>query len=180
VETKRHKYIWPLILSLTVLPAIFYVAIWQNVGFVQTSTSSRMLLSEIAWSSWLTSPILGHGPGTFIDIVGQTFVFVVEFGSPLDSHGFAQKLLVEQGALGLLAYFGVLAYFLWYLIRFFRHENNDRTKFQTLCFVLIFSSMIVFELFSTSYYQARFWLPLGVALAFIKLNQETVTAKQIN
>ena len=180
VETKRHKYIWPLVLSLTILPAIFYIAVWQNVGFVQTSTSSRLVLSGIAWSSWLSSPILGHGPGTFIDIVGQTFVFVVEFGSPLDSHGFAQKLLVEQGALGLLSYFGLLAYFLWYLVREFSRENNDRTKFQILCFVLIFSSMIIFELFSTSYYQARFWLPLGVALSFIRLKNAPPRIKQIS
>ncbi len=64
----------------------------------QSSNSTRLMLTQIAMQVFETSPIFGGGAGTFLERVGSTQVFLIEYGDPLDSHGFIQKIAAETGA----------------------------------------------------------------------------------
>jgi len=150
-----------------VVPLALYSSVWKNVSWVQSSNYNRLVLSEISWNAFAESPWIGHGPGAFQDIVGNTFVFVVDFGDPLDSHGFVQKILVEHGGLGLLAYVAFLIALMLIFFVAWSQEKNKKEQMQLLSLFIMYIGIIVFELFSTSYYLSRVWIPIGIALAAV-------------
>jgi len=158
-----------LLVGFILLPLVFYFSVWQNISWVQGSNVSRIALSEISWGAFKQMPIIGHGVGSFMSIIGSTFVFVVEFGDPLDSHGFIQKIIVEQGALGLLSFGLFIVYIFAVMIRAFQSVHREKDKMYLLCFILLIAGITLFELFSTSYYLSRMWVPIGVALAGARL-----------
>jgi putative inorganic carbon (hco3(-)) transporter len=148
---------------------LFYLVIWHNVTMVQGSTSSRWLMSQISWYYFLENPIIGNGLNTFSELVGSTFVYNVEFGDPLDSHGLVQKLSTESGILGLLTYLGLLGFFVRFYIERFKRIKDYDSRFVVLLLIVIVFGALFFQFFSTSYYLAKLWLPIGLAYAGIKL-----------
>ncbi|OGF31343.1 hypothetical protein A2223_03385 [Candidatus Falkowbacteria bacterium RIFOXYA2_FULL_35_8] len=169
----------PLIILFMALPALFYFSVWQEIDWVRSSNTSRLALTEIAWDAFLQHPIIGNGAGSFQSIVGDTFAFIVDFGDPLDSHGFVQKIAVEQGILGLIFYLGFLLYLTRLFIRAFGSERDEQEKFEILCFFMLFAGIILFELFSTSYYLPRVWIPIAVALAGLNLYDNKLFKKTL-
>jgi O-antigen ligase len=170
---RRHlvnRYVLAAIIFVVLLSLLtLYFAILQNIDWIQTSNANRLLLSHISLVAFWEHPFIGHGPNTFQDVVARTFVYTVEFGEPLDSHGFVQKLMVETGAFGLLTFLLLLGSIAKKIWREFAIAKNGRVRTMISCFIVLLFGLVTFEFFSTSYYLAAMWLPLGVALVGSKL-----------
>lgn len=169
---KYHPRISRLAYAAVALVLIFavllsYFVIWQNISWVQTSNANRILMTKIAFNSFLDHPIIGNGLNTFQQIVGRAFVYRVEFADPLESHGFVQKLSTETGVLGLGSFLALLGYLFYYYFQTYRKAKNQKAPEIILCFIMMISGLVVFELFSTSYFLATMWLPIGVGMAGI-------------
>lgn len=158
-----------IFLSLIAITPIFWkMNILQdnNTG----STASRLLLSEISYKAWLEKPLFGHGSGEFINLVGADIRFTANHGAPMDSHGLIQKVLAENGLVGLIAWLGIL----FYLARFgFLAVRKYYPKVKwVLPFALAAGGGIFFQLFNTSYYKGRVWLPLILFVIAIEMSEK--------
>jgi len=158
-----------LLLGLTLLIlVIVYVFFWAQISAVKGSDSSRWLMTSVAWYHFTNHPVIGNGLNTFNDLVGRTFVYAVEFGDPLDSHGFVQKLLAETGLIGLITFVILLGYIFKELLNGYLDSFGEK-KLMILLLIVMASGVVFFQLFSTSYFLAKMWLPLGVCLTGVKL-----------
>lgn len=170
---RRHlvnRYVLAAIIIAVILSLLFvYFAFWQNIDWIKTSNANRLLLTHISLNAFWEHPFIGHGLNTFQDIVARTFVYTVEFGDPLESHGFMQKMMTETGGFGLIAFLILLASVARKLWQGFMVSKGATTKAIVSCFIVLFCGLVTFEFFSTSYFLAIMWLPLGVALAGTKL-----------
>lgn len=131
----------------------------------QSSNSTRLMLTQIATELFLSSPIVGAGAGTFLERVGSTQVFLLEYGAPLDSHGFLQKIAAETGLFGLFA----LALLVWQIGQLFWKTQRSMTdavwRRAHLLLIVGATGAFVYQLFNTDYWSAKLWLPIGIALA---------------
>lgn len=137
---------------------------------VQGSTASRTVMTAVAISLFRDHPILGVGPGTFIDHLGAVRAFTDDFGAPIEAHGLLQKIGAEMGLLGLLA-FG------WFTLRLVQiitgtihaaeRGGSDRERIFLSCAPA--ASLLIYVLFTTTYYSAKLWLPIGYCFAFLWL-----------
>ncbi|MEK7159707.1 MAG: O-antigen ligase family protein [Patescibacteria group bacterium] len=170
---RRHlvnRYVLAAIIFVVILVlAIFYFTVWQNIDWIKTSNANRLLLTHISLSAFWEHPFIGHGLNTFQDIIGRTFVYTVEFGEPLESHGFVQKLMTETGSFGLITFLILLGSVAQRLWQGFLATKGTTAKAIVSCLIILFCGLVTFEFFSTSYFLAIMWLPLGVALAGVKL-----------
>lgn len=130
----------------------------------QSSNSTRWMLTDIAYQSFLQYPLLGSGAGTFIWQVGSARIFYQEFGDPLDAHGFIQKMAVETGILGLMAYAAFLVFLiLWaknYLV-----DLKGNARLAGYALVTSAGGAIGYQFLNTAYWSAHMWLPIGIMLA---------------
>jgi O-antigen ligase len=153
-----------LTVLLFLLPIVWYMSIFLTSNTVKSSNDARLEMSKISMFYTLEKPWLGHGPGTFIYLLADTEIFRYEYGDPLDSHGIVQKILIEEGIIGLVA-FSIFIYLilrlLWQVLNSVKKEDNEYLV--TALFVMIVGSL-TFQLFNTSYYKAVLWLPLGISL----------------
>lgn len=151
-------------------PLILYMVVFIRSPIVISSNATRFDLSGIAWSAFKEHPLLGNGVGSFMPLVGETRVFGLEYGDPLDAHGVLQKLIAEVGLFGTLAF---MVFVCWCLTRVWRawNERSANSASRALLFCLFLSAMgsFVFQLFNTSYYGAHLWLPVGLALTAARL-----------
>ncbi len=152
------------IVALVFIPILGYMAYFLQTSIVSSSNSARYAASEVAWFYTLRHPVIGNGPGSYQKLLGDTYAYTLDFGDPLEAHGFIQKILVEEGFLGL-------SFFLLFLmaILVFLYDKQatvaEEDRPLAIAFFLMPLGMMVFELFNTSYFQSVFWLPLGVAVA---------------
>ncbi|NQT49955.1 O-antigen ligase family protein [Candidatus Kuenenbacteria bacterium] len=169
----RHKVdkyaIVAIILILILAPTLFYFTSGHQIDWVKTSDANRVLMTKIALYNFSEHPIIGNGLNSFQLLVGGTFVYSVEFGDPLESHGFVQKLLTESGLLGLITFLMLLGYIFYKYIGAYKNAASEHFQLIILCLIMMLSGIVIFELFSTSYYLATMWLPIGIGLAGVKL-----------
>ncbi len=155
-----------LVATVLLLPLAAIMFAFSSTATVQGSTSTRLMLTEIAVSLWRASPIVGMGAGTFVDRVGSTSVFLIEYGAPLDSHGLVQKLLAETGVIGIAA----MAWFVWAAFRVVRVTRHRFAAYPlelrvfTILAISAFGAL-VYQLFNTNYWSGKLWLPIGIMLA---------------
>jgi len=150
---------------LILIPLGFVMTSIASSSVATSSNSSRFALSEIAWEVFLTSPWIGSGAGTFIERVGSAQVFWIEYGTPLDSHGFLQKLGAETGVFGLLGLALVL-------LAYARASREGLTRLpegpvRRAAFLLVAAALgaVAYQLFNTNYWTGKMWLPIGLSLA---------------
>lgn len=159
-----------IVLALVVIPTAFYFTVWHNLDFLQASNANRVMMTKIAAYNFAQHPIIGNGLNSFQRLLGSTFAYTVEFANPLDSHGFVQKILTESGILGLIAFIIFIGYlFRRYLKAFFIAKRLPINSDIILVFIAMFCGIVAFELFSTSYFIAKTWLPIGIGLIGVKL-----------
>jgi O-antigen ligase len=127
-------------------------------------------MTSVAWYHFTNHPFVGNGLNSFNDLVGKTFLYSVEFGDPLESHGFMQKLLSETGLLGFLGFVVLLLKIFKDLLHAYLNSFGTN-KLMILLLIMMSCGAVFFQLFSTSYFLSQMWLPLGVSLAGIKLYQ---------
>ncbi len=159
------KYIGAIIgLGIIMIPLALYQVQFSFSTTAENSNTTRWMLTEIAWTAFTEHPIIGSGAGTFIWRVGNAQVFLIEFGAPLDAHGFIQKLIAEVGGFGLLAYLLVLAMSARYA---WIRMKDLHGKPLVVCYLLAASASgaVVYQLFNTAYWTSHLWLPIGLLLA---------------
>lgn len=169
---KSIKKIAPALIALALIfiPAIFLMFGFLNTPIVESSNANRIQLTQIALDKFQEHPIFGSGVGTFIESVSQDEWYIIDFGVPLEAHGVIQKLIAETGIFGLLTFSFLLFCLLKYLINVYRQIPQDsQWKLIMICLILSVVGSIVFQLFNTSYYVSKMWLPIGIALSASKL-----------
>ncbi len=163
---RLRKYAASLVIAcLCLLPLALIMVSISGSNVAQSSNLTRVSLLEIAINVFEASPLIGGGAGTFLDRVGSAYIFQLEYGSPLDAHGFLQKLAAETGIAGLLAFAAVCAEFAW-IIRSGWHCIATVPARRAMVFLVTGAGgAIIYQLFNTNYWTAKMWLPIGIALA---------------
>jgi len=161
-----------IVLAILVAVPLLYFLVWNQMDWVAESNRNRLLMTDISLNNFLKHPAIGNGLNTFQSLVGNTQVYVVEFGDPLESHGFLQKLLVETGLFGTLAFLSFVGYLFYVFLTAYNRAAEERQRLTAMCLLMMFTGLFVMELFSTSYFIATIWLPIGVGLAGTRLIRE--------
>lgn len=155
---------------------LFFIIVFVSPFFVKmislqeaniSSTENRVLLTQISVEAFLEKPFFGHGSGSFISLVGNNVRFVAKYGDPLDSHGFGQKVLAENGIIGTLA----LLLFLFLIFRkLYFGVIRNKGDYKLLLALLIASfGGYFYQIFNTSYYKGRVWFPIALALIALEI-----------
>ncbi|MBM3204606.1 O-antigen ligase family protein [Candidatus Uhrbacteria bacterium] len=179
---RRHVAV-VVFLLLAFLPLVGFMVLFTSQSGVASSTDTRAMLSSIALDQFRGSPIFGVGAGTFVQRVSSVWLFHFEFGGPLDSHGILQKLAAETGLLGLAAF----VFLLVCLIKRITHHlpppptpppaggvpsriaGVDRSVYFYLVAAVI--GAFVYQLFNTTYWTPKLWLPVGILFAYHGISQ---------
>jgi O-antigen ligase len=160
------------IVLIIAAPLIGYMYFFTTSEQVQSSNVNRMVLNDIALEMFREYPLFGQGAGTFVGTVERNRIYIEEFGAPLDAHGFIQKIGSELGAFGLATYLGMLAYVIWFIFREYRrHDRTDDWSYLLISLLMMAVGTIFFQLFQTSYFVAKLWFPLGVAMAAVYISR---------
>lgn len=147
-------------LALLILPIFWRMQILQADN--TSSTENRVLLTEIAYQNWQEQPIIGQGSGRFTDLVSNNIRFTAKYGSPIDSHGFLQKIAAETGILGLAAWFFLLIIVGQQAFRGIKKYHAHAPWLLPLWIAA--GGGIFFQVFNTSYYKGKVWLLITLAL----------------
>lgn len=150
-------------LALLACVGLAYMGIFLTSSVVSSSDVSRLEVTKMVIFYATRAPVFGYGPGSFIPVLSDTFVHIVEFGDPLDAHGFIQKVVLEEGFLGL-AFF--ILFLLSILVILFRTQKQNTDVLSKVLFLMCLGA-ITFQLFNTSYFNSVMWLPLGIALTSV-------------
>lgn len=160
-----------LIGTLFFSPLAVYMLFFSARSEVQGSTDARAMLTGIAWELFQQSPLIGVGAGSFANRVQGTWAFVYEYGATLDSHGYLQKLMPETGILGLVAFLSVVGVLVWYSYCAWQElkagPRTERFVFAYLCTGVL--GAFIYQLFNTTYWTPKLWLPVGIALAATRI-----------
>lgn len=158
---------------LLILGAMMYSLI--NSPIVASSNRNRLELLRVSLETFNRHPLVGQGVGTFQKIVSYDSTYTLEYGMPMESHGFIQKIITETGLLGLVFFILIIFFFLKKVFLSFQQEKHY--LFWGLLVVIIGS--FVFQLFNTSYYVSKLWLPIGLALAAINIYYPNLFKKNV-
>ncbi|MSU75691.1 MAG: hypothetical protein EXS55_04225 [Candidatus Magasanikbacteria bacterium] len=159
-----EEWWWAFVVALPVFGYLIYFLITSTAA--AGSTAARLSLTDIAFYLWREHPIVGQGVGTFVDKLADIKVFSLEFGAPLDAHGVVQKLLAEQGLLGLITFTIFIGWIIRTILARYRDKNytdEARTAYFVSFFLVL--SPLIFQLFNTQYYSSKMWVPISLAIA---------------
>jgi O-antigen ligase len=175
-KSVRNLFELGALIFLILSPLVVYGYIFMTSEIVRSSNLNRIALTKIALETFSNHPIVGAGAGTFVEQVASDKWYVVDFGNPSEAHGVVQKLLAETGLLGFATFFALLGYVMWRVVSAYRVLGSGSSyKYVLLALVLSSLGSIVFQLFNTSYFVSKLWLPLGVALAAARLADEELS-----
>jgi len=171
-QTKKQT---PRRLVLFIVGALILLSplAWKMGQLQQENTSStenRWLLTKIAIEAFQDKPYMGYGSGEFINLVDDNLRFKAKYGPAIDSHGMLQKVLAENGAFGLAAWIFIIAALLkhfWFALQKYYHRN-----LWLLPVIIAGLGGLFFQLFNTSYYKGKVWLPIALALVAINLIEQ--------
>jgi O-antigen ligase len=159
---------WVLVILILILIVSMGLFLQSNV--ILSSDANRLFQWKIGLEMFKLNPLWGAGIGSFIQVLNHDPYYAFEFGSALDAHGLVLKLLSELGLFGLLTFF---IFILAILVKSMKVYQNLKQHPATLWFfgslMLSAFSIVFFQLFNTSYYTAKMWLPLGLLVAALKL-----------
>ncbi len=158
---------------LIISPLLWKMSVLQDNN--TSSTENRVLLTEIAIDAFKENPLIGKGSGEFVNLVGDNIRFRAKYGAPVDSHGMLQKLLAENGIIGLGAWLFILIYL---AVTAFKALKRYYPKLKwMLPFCLAAGGGLFFQLFNTSYFKGRVWLPIVLFLMAIQFSDEIYARK---
>ena len=154
------------------LPIIIYMGLFLfQAPIVIGSTISRWESLKVVWFYFVRHPWFGYGPGMYLPIFNEVNVLWWEYGDPLESHGFLQKIALEHGVVGLILFSGFI-FFVGYKLYVGLKQTSG---YYQLMYQIILTTMcmgLVFQLFNTSYYRSVMWIPIGLVVVGIKLIKE--------
>lgn len=159
-----------IITSFAILLTLLVPFGWKMYQLQQSNTSStenRWLLTSISWQSFQEKPLIGFGSGNYINLVDDNIRFKAKYGEAIDSHGIIQKIAAENGLLGLFAWLLVFIDLLRISLRTLKQYAKSYPWVLPLW--LAAGGGIFFQLFNTSYYKGKVWLPIAIFLAAVRL-----------
>ncbi|HLD60770.1 MAG TPA: O-antigen ligase family protein [Patescibacteria group bacterium] len=168
----RHEGYWKEIkrrahYAFAIAPLFAYLMYFLiTSSVVSGSTSTRSNLLDMALFLFRQDPLIGQGVGTFTGRVTEFRAYQYEFGEVLDAQGIVQKLLAEQGMLGLVTFSLFTGWILMVILRRY-HSKDYSPEARGAYFVAIFLvlSPLIFQLFNTQYYTSKMWMPIALAIA---------------
>lgn len=161
----RKIFMYSFTTLLVFMPLLIFMFLFSQQSFVMSSTQARAFLLNIALDAFGDHPFIGNGPGTFIRIVQKNTFYTMEFGSGMEAHGFLQQIGAEQGTLGVMTFLLLIGFVLTKIWKAYRTYSQDPYWNYVLLSVFIASTgSVLFQLFQTSYYNSKLWVPLGVSL----------------
>ncbi len=161
------SYLFYILLILST-PALYLMYKLLTSRIATSSDLNRLKLIEIALMMFNKHPWIGSGVGTFTTVVAQVKWYIIEYWVVLDAHGFLFKTLAETGLVGAISFIGFLVYILYALFKAYNKNRKTKHEWLLLGVLLVAVAGITFQFFSTSYYIAKFWFPLGLALTGLK------------
>ncbi|MFH1098857.1 MAG: O-antigen ligase family protein [Candidatus Uhrbacteria bacterium] len=171
------KRIVLLALPLVALVALA-VGVFSMTTVARSSNINRLRLTEIALAQFRAHPLVGGGVGTFMETVSRDRWYIADFGKPQEAHGLVQKLLAETGALGLITFLWLLVAVVHRLLDVYRRATvSPAWRLILLALLLSAAGSIIFQLFNTSYFVSKMWLPLGIALAAARLAEQGIALR---
>lgn len=171
-----HNIVVLILFSLFLItPLAWRMSFLQSENY--GSTASRLLLNNIAIKAWQAKPLFGHGSGEFINLVAADIRFTANHGAPMDSHGFLQKILAENGSFGLVAWIFILIYVARFA--FLAVQKYYPQVKWVLPFALAVGGGLFFQFFNTSYYKGKVWLPLVLFIIAIELSEKNQRKKYV-
>ncbi len=141
---------------------IFQQRLWELIALDPYSSvvwRFRLWKDIIPISMW--QPWLGYGTGTFTNLV--EFYRGFKWGS-LEAHNDYLKIFVENGILGLIAYFWLIASLLFYLLKIFKKTINQ-DKILTLGILVICISLFAASFFDNILRETALQWNLWILLA---------------
>lgn len=156
---------WWYAAGAVVCGVVAYMAVYLFSAVPASSSSSRQIMNRIVVEAVVARPLVGYGPGTFITYMQETPEYVQAFSEQLDAHGFVQKIIFEQGILGLIAWLLFMASVLGYVYQVTTLVRGKEKVLAARIFLVTACGVVAFQLFNTSYYLATLWLPLAVCVA---------------
>ena len=170
----KHRWL----IAVGAAPIVGYMLFFSALPGVESSTDARATMLGVAWQAFRDSPLIGIGVGSFTDTLGRTKAYTLDFGTPFDSHGILQKLMAETGLFGLLAFIGVIGALVWRVRHAFAVIIRDHQSLEPLYFAIAAAGgALLYQLFNTTYWTAKLWLPIGLLLAVIRIMIEHKNAR---
>jgi len=167
-----------LFLLFTLMAGFLMLQLFSS-PVVSSSDSNRILQWKIGLEMLRSNYLFGTGPGSFMEVLNRDPYFQYEFGSNLDAHGLALKLLSEVGILGTLFFILFLFILLRRGVKILLKLKDRQNEYLILsCLLLTCVSALVFQLFNTSYLTAKMWLPLGIFTAAAYLYERKIYEKK--
>lgn len=128
----------------------------------QSSTQWRIQLYKDTWGYIQASPLLGQGTGTAREVILEQRG--IQLGSS-DAHNDYFKILLENGAIGIIAYLAVVLNLLKTTAKsYLRDKSNESLVILALTFAL-FSIALVDNIFRNTPLQWEYWALVGALLA---------------
>lgn len=151
-------------------PLVAYMGWFSLRAEVASSTDARAMLTGIAWQWFTLHPLVGAGAGTFVSRVDATWSYRLLFGGAMDAHGVVQKLLAETGLIGITAYLLVSVVIARLAVMAVRRMGWVHRMGEGLVFAAVgMMGAWVYQLFNTTYWSAKLWLPIGLFFAAANL-----------
>ncbi len=166
--TIKKKFIAPLIMVLA-LVGVYMFSFLIGSTIVTSSNASRVDAARVVFFHLPRSPVFGFGPGMYMNLLSGVKAYVLDYGEPLDAHGFIFKILAEDGLAGLLAF----GWFIFASLNFIWQSARGKDDPLSRCLFAGALGVLCFQLFNTEYFSGVMWMPLGVALAHAHLKRET-------
>lgn len=157
-------------LAIVLAPLAAYMTWTLFSEAVQSSTFTRFDMARIAWFYFLREPIFGQGVGTFIPTLWGVKAFLLDYGEPLEAHGIVWKLMFEQGILGMATW---SVFSISILAGIGRALRAKRTELLACMFILAAGSF-TYQLFNTTYYTPKLWVPVGIAVGIASIARDKV------
>lgn len=175
-DNTKHVALVISVMLLIIPLSIYMIKLRGNFSVGQSSNESRLLLTQISLEKFSDRPVFGYGPGEYLNLINDNIRFRAKYGPPLESHGFIQKLLAETGAIG----FGAFAFFVssiaWGAWRTYRQVHNEYSLLLMMAAAL---SIFIMQLFNTSYYKGKLWLPVALVIIVGNLYKRKLKENEI-
>ncbi|OIO20525.1 MAG: hypothetical protein COY69_01435 [Candidatus Magasanikbacteria bacterium CG_4_10_14_0_8_um_filter_32_14] len=157
-----------IVLVVVFLVAVFsYMVVFLGSNVVNSSNQARWENFKIATFYLQKKPWFGFGPNTYIPVFDDTAIYVTDFGESLDAHSILLKVFFEEGILGGMA---MLLFLTWIIKKIWQEYYKTHEDYLLLVFFVVVSA-IVFQLFSTSYFNPNMWFPLALGLSALQLSR---------
>lgn len=176
----KRKYFIRVIVAMSLIIMILGSGIYflysksQREGF-SGSLDYRYGIAQISMDMFYEKPIFGQGFGMFKTLMTSNSWHNALYGyeDTTEAHSWVQKILVEQGIVGVLTFlFFILSLYYFSLKYFFNTKNSMENRMLMIFLISIATSQIVFNIFDWMYYNFRMWIPMCLPLLLISIDNQ--------